>query len=407
MVSRDGDAPGAGSTMRAMQARQLGTHQWLATTLESIGDAVMATDPEGRVTFMNPVAEALTGWARGDALGLPSDEVLRLVDEGGATVPDPVTRALTERTTVRLPRATSLVARSGDSLRVDDSAAPIFDAEGALLGGVIVFRDVTKQVQQEQRLAHIECLASIGTLSAGMAHEINNPLTYVQANIRFSLERLATVCEALGDHSPETAPGARVAETVGRLREMEQMLTEAAEGAERVRQVVEDLKKLTRARTTRTPVDHSDVLESAGAGSPPARSSAPCPPLGPRGRVLVVDDEAFVAQVVARALHAEHDVTVVLDGRSALAKLSADGAYDVIFCDLMMPTMRGIELYRSVLAEHPALAARFVFMTGSVYSPGVEDFLAGTGIAHLDKPLDLPSLRAIARARANDRTTTA
>jgi len=164
--------------------------QWCSTTLESIGDGVIATDPGERITFMNAVAEHLTGWSRDEARGRSLADVLRLVDGAGAPIPCPVTRAMAERKVEKLPRNTSLVARSGAKLRVGDSTTPILDAQDVLLGGVVIFRDLTESVRMEERVTQSECLAAIGTMSAGMAHEINNPLTYVMGNIALSLEQL-------------------------------------------------------------------------------------------------------------------------------------------------------------------------------------------------------------------------
>jgi PAS domain S-box-containing protein len=128
--------------------------RWLASTLESMGDAVIAADAEGRVTFANEVAEALTGWDRSAALGKRLDEVLSLVDpETRAPVADLVRRVVSQETVIEIGDCL-LVARDGRERPVDDSAAPIRDAAGNVIGVVVVFRDVGARKQVEERLHH-------------------------------------------------------------------------------------------------------------------------------------------------------------------------------------------------------------------------------------------------------------
>ena len=118
----------------------------MRTTLASIGDAVISTDASGLVTFMNPVAEKLTGWPRTEALGRPLTEVFQIVnDRTRRPVDNPALRAIHEGTVVGLANHTVLVARDGTERPIDDSAAPIRDESGRPLGAVLVFRDVTER----------------------------------------------------------------------------------------------------------------------------------------------------------------------------------------------------------------------------------------------------------------------
>jgi PAS domain S-box-containing protein len=140
---------------RAEEERERALSLW-STTLASIGDAVIATDLEGRVNFMNPVAESLTGWAVAEARGRPLQEVFSIInEETRRTVPNPVTRVLREGVIVGLANHTVLVRRNGTDIPIDDSAAPIRDASGALYGAVLVFRDVTEDKQREARRAFL------------------------------------------------------------------------------------------------------------------------------------------------------------------------------------------------------------------------------------------------------------
>jgi PAS domain S-box-containing protein len=120
--------------------------EWLRITLSSIGDAVIATDAEGRVTFMNGVAESLTGWAEADANGRPLSDVFRIVNEQTRLpVENPALRALQERAIVGLANHTVLIAQDGTERAIEDSAAPMKDDGGEVVGSVLVFRDVTER----------------------------------------------------------------------------------------------------------------------------------------------------------------------------------------------------------------------------------------------------------------------
>jgi diguanylate cyclase (GGDEF)-like protein/PAS domain S-box-containing protein len=118
----------------------------LRVTLRSIGDAVITTDRNGRVEFLNPVAEGLTGWSLEDARGKPIEQVFHVVsEESHRSVDNPVTLSLAEERPVGLPERTLLIARDGNEIGVEDSTAPIRDLQGNSLGAVVVFHDVTAQ----------------------------------------------------------------------------------------------------------------------------------------------------------------------------------------------------------------------------------------------------------------------
>ena len=124
--------------------------EWFETTLESIGDAVIATDVQARVAFMNPVAERLTGWRLDDARGRACDDVFRIVNENTrATVESPVARVLAEGVVVGLANHTVLIAADGTERPIDDSGAPIRNRSGRIVGVVLVFRDVTERRRSE------------------------------------------------------------------------------------------------------------------------------------------------------------------------------------------------------------------------------------------------------------------
>jgi PAS domain S-box-containing protein len=127
--------------------------EWCRVTLASIGDAVITTDIEGRLTFLNAVAESLTGWTLQEAVGQPLDGVFRIInEESRRTVENPTSRALREGVVVGLANHTLLIAKDGAERPIDDSAAPIRNEQGEVAGVVLVFRDVTERRRNEQHL---------------------------------------------------------------------------------------------------------------------------------------------------------------------------------------------------------------------------------------------------------------
>ena len=139
--------------------------QQAALTLNAIGDAVLSTDVLGRVTYLNPVAERMTGWSRREAEGRPITEVLRLVDAATRKPPqNPLGQAVEFDSVFGLTPNCLLVGRGGVETAIEDSAAPIHDREGLVIGAVIVFRDVGEaraRSQQALHLAHHDALTAL------------------------------------------------------------------------------------------------------------------------------------------------------------------------------------------------------------------------------------------------------
>jgi diguanylate cyclase (GGDEF)-like protein/PAS domain S-box-containing protein len=127
----------------------------LRITLYSIGDAVICTDADMRITFMNPIAEQLTGWAMSEADRQPLDEVFRIVDEHtGLTIASPVEECLRHMRPFYLQDGAVLVSRGGDRMNVQDSAAPVRTASGEIIGAVLVFQDITRAHELQKQLTH-------------------------------------------------------------------------------------------------------------------------------------------------------------------------------------------------------------------------------------------------------------
>lgn len=146
---------------RSRQAREAERLRIWQTILASIGDGVIATDPVGRVTFLNPVAEHLTGWKTDEARGQWLADVFRIVNETTRKpVENPALRALQTGTIVGLANHTLLIARDGTERPIDDSASPIRDVDGTVAGAVLVFRDITERKKAEVAQARLAAIVA-------------------------------------------------------------------------------------------------------------------------------------------------------------------------------------------------------------------------------------------------------
>ena len=226
---------------------------------------------------------------------------------------------------------------------------------------VVAFaRDVTERKAIERKLIETDRLAALGTLAAGVAHEINNPLTYAQ----LSLQRIERD-PAMPDHLREY------------LRDIEH-------GIARVASIMQSLRTFPGAASAVTDI-------------PSRPEHSPAPPPGPitaatpRRRVLIVDDQRLVRDTIARVLVGNHDVTAVDSGLAALTAI-ASATYDVIVCDVMMPGVDGREVHRRIATAHPGVERRIVFITGGTFAPDVDAFLASCGNRCLAKPFGIEQI---------------
>jgi PAS domain S-box-containing protein len=289
------------ATERRMYERDiLASRNLFQTTLASIGDGVIATDPAGLVTFINPVAEALSGWNPEDAVGRPIEEVLVLLRENSTVrVDNPIRKALLEGMTIGLANHTVLLTRDGRSIPIDDSASPILDANGAMLGAVLVFRDITAQRKSERDLreAHEELQRSAAELrrsnedlsqfAHAASHDLRSPLNTV---VQFSelLER----------------------EYGERLGEGKQLLDFVTSSAQRMRNLIDDLLSYARVSTeaarTFEPVDANLLLQTAieNLGGPIEATGAiiTCDPL-PILRVSGTSIVQLFQNLIGNAVH--------------------------------------------------------------------------------------------------------
>lgn len=240
-----------GAVRRADSGRQValmdlrGQREWLSTTLGSIGDGVIATDPSGSVLLLNRVAEELTGWTASEARGRPIWVVFRVVDEETRKpVDDPALRALREREVSRMESGAMLITRDDKELPVEHSGAPIIGQDGSLAGAVLVFRDVTERRRTAQRQTML-----VGELN----HRVKNALAIVQSLVQASLRQAK---------DPTTQTMARtLAERLRALHRAHDLLLESQWSGASLKAMVErELEPYKRDGGPKVVIKGSDVL---------------------------------------------------------------------------------------------------------------------------------------------------
>jgi PAS domain S-box-containing protein len=492
----------------------------LRSILDSMGHGVLVADAAGDITHRNAAADRIFTTVPRDAAGtavgvFAGDRVTPI-----AAADIPLMRAIRGEA---IDAFEQFVYRGDDGAWYSVNARPLVDG-GTTRGGVAVFHDVTAEKAAAARQLVGDRLASLGTLAAGVGHEINNPLQSILTNLEL-------VGRELGELARDVPPA--------RLATLTSELADARVALERMRDITRDLKLFTRADDdVRGSVDVERVLESSirlagneirhraklvrsytavppvyanesrlgqvfvnllvnaaqaipegradayeirivtsrvgdrvrivvadtGCGMPPevvarvftpffttkpvgvgtglglaichqlvtmyggdiavdsmvgrgtsvtvtlpahAGTSAPArkptavvPPARGRARVLVVDDEPLVTASINRALGDEHDVTALADPHEALALVGSGRRFDLILCDLMMPTGTGMDLFDGLKRVAPDQAELIVFMTGGAFTARMRAFLDGVANPRLEKPFSMQTLRALINARA-------
>ncbi len=487
----------------------------LVNALEKAGDAIEITDSNGEIIYTNPAFERLTGYSAPEARGRTPSQLLRS-DKNPAGFYEKMEEV------VRGGEVWQGVCfgkrKDGSPFDQDLTVWPVRDRDGVLTHFVAVRRDVTEKRLAEEALRVSERMASVGTLAAGVAHEINNPLTYVVSNV--------AVVEDLLSQPPNSLSAEDRDEAIEALRD-------ASVGAARVRDIVASLKTLSRADEEAVgPLDVEAVLESSikiamnevkhraslsrdydsvpfvhgneaklgqvflnlivnaaqaigdgharentirlatstdaegravveisdsGCGIPPEvlpnifdpfyttkpigvgtglglsichgivrgmggsitaesevgkgttfRVAMPAAAKEPRQRVdskicrrenadrrlriLIIDDDRVSAKTLARRLRA-HEVKVTGNGRDGLLAIEKD-TFDIIFCDVMMPDMTGVDVHDKLGEHHPELLARVVFVTGGAFTARTQKFLSTVANPCLQKPFSQGGLEA-------------
>ncbi|GAO04592.1 ATP-binding protein [Anaeromyxobacter sp. PSR-1] len=292
---------------------------------ESATDVIWMVDASRRLTYVSPAVQRLAGWTPEEAcrlrwprlLSVPSIERIRsALARLGAVAPhaQPFADALIEH---------EVVAKDGRRVQAESRFSLLWSADGQVLGAIGVTRDVTERREMQARVHVAERMASLGTMAAGVAHEVNNPLTYVYGNVAFALERLGSL-DARGRQAP--------------LGEALQALREALAGADRVRHIVRDLKAFSRAENDRLePVDVVRVIEGClkMTGTLTRERAQVILRLGPVPRVLA--SEARIGQVmlnlVVNAAHAIPEGDPGANRIEVSTALAADGRVEVAVAD--------------------------------------------------------------------------
>ncbi len=227
--------------------------EWLRVTLASIGDAVITTDTEGRVTSLNPVAEALTGWTQAQAQGMPLERIFHIINElSRQPVENPAARALRDGQVVGLANHTVLLARDGTERAVDDSAAPIKDGRGHVIGVVLIFRDVTERRRVEREIARLnrelqqrvnEFQTLLDVIPIGIAVADDPGCQHIWSNPAMArLLRLPAGANISLSAPPEERAGFRVFENGRELAPHELPMQQAVATGREVRAVKHDIR---------------------------------------------------------------------------------------------------------------------------------------------------------------------
>ena len=251
------------------------------TTLASLLEAVVTTDTQGRITYMNESAATLTGWRADEAVGKPVGEVVRVVDDRlRQPVENSAQRALREARDVPVAHRFLLVARTGEGhTPIDDSAAPIRDPQGHITGAVLVFRDISQRKRSQDAL--IEADRRKDEFLAVLAHELRNPLAPLRNAIQ--IVRMA-------NHDPAT------------VRPLWGMMERQIHQMVRLIDDLLDVSRITRGKLQlrKEPVEIASVVESALEMSGPIveRSKHAVEVSIPEGRHMVEGDRARLVQVI-------------------------------------------------------------------------------------------------------------
>src|SRR5512147_2413297 len=222
-----------------------GQREWLSTTLGSIGDGVIATDPSGSVLLLNRIAEQMTGWTVAEARGRPIWEVFRVIDAGTRKpVDDPALKALRERAVTRLESGALLVTRDEREIPVEHSGAPILGFDGSLAGAVLIFRDVTERRRTAQRQTML-----VGELN----HRVKNALAIVQSLVQASLRQATS--------RPAQAMAQTLAERLQALHRAHDLLLESQWSGASLKAMVErELDPYRREGGPKIMIKGNDVL---------------------------------------------------------------------------------------------------------------------------------------------------
>ncbi|MSP62299.1 MAG: PAS domain S-box protein [Myxococcales bacterium] len=489
-----------------------------------------------QIVYANPAFARSLGYGPDELCGKP---ILDLLQPEERDAVDAGLRYVSDSSDVGPFGETHFLRQDGEVATLELAPVQLIQFEGAS-ATLLVARDVTENKKMQARLLLADRMVSVGTLAAGVAHEINNPLACVIANLDYVAEDLARIteeCRALQAEVAVLRGTSQKRGVVDRLADLAEPLRDTRVAAERVRLVVRDLKTFSRSdEDWRGPVQVRQVMESSinmawneirhrarlvkdyqtvppvdgnearlgqvflnllvnaaqaipegdagrneirvstrqdaegrvvvevsdtGAGILPHqrrrifdpffttkpvgvgtglglpichgivtglggtievesevgrgsifRVTLPAakldqiperektaPQRGPRGLLLFIDDEPSIGAIAQRVLGQDHDLVFQSSAREALRLLTGGARFDLIFCDLMMPEMTGMDLHAALHREAPELLDRLIFLTGGAFTPRAREFLESVPNPRLEKPFDIRELRALISER--------
>lgn len=489
--------------------------------LDAAPDSI-AVGTRARFVYANPALVRLLGYSRME--DVTEAPLTRHVYAADMPLARHMARTLLVRGEAPPPTRIRGVRKDGTVFPLELRVIPIeWDGEPAMLG---IARDLTERRRVQAQLIRADRLAAMGTLAAGVAHEINNPLAYLMLNLQYVMRELPRFdgdparLELLLERLAEAEHGARrVSAIVGDLRtfarpeqvergpvsvgravasavkvassqirhrarlveeygavplvegsatRLEQvflnLLVNAAQAIPEGNPDANEIRVATRQEDDRVVVEIRDtgsgiapeilnrvfdpffttkprgvgtglglpisrgIIQALGGeiaiesvvgrgttirvslpalptadvrSSPEATAQHPLSHVSPRpegadrSRILVVDDEPLVADMLKRTLSDAHDVTVATDAQTALEYVLAGREYDLIFCDLLMPRMSGMDLFEALRDRAPGVERRIVFMTGGAFTERAAQFLATVPNQKMSKPFDLTELERV------------
>lgn len=236
------------------EAAERAQREWWRVTLSSIGDAVITTDGEGRINYINSTARTLTGWTLEEASGQPLDHVFNIVnEESRLPVESPIAKVLREGVIVGLANHTALIAKDGSEIPIDDSGAPIRDDQGRILGAVLIFRDITAQKQNERAREQLLISEHHAREQAEQASRLKDEfVATISHELRAPLNAILGWARLLRGGKLDAEASAKAVETIER-------------SAENQARLIEDLLDISRIITGKLQLEMRTIDSTAAA----------------------------------------------------------------------------------------------------------------------------------------------
>lgn len=350
---------------KAVQDRIHESERRFAATLSSIGDAVISTDDRGRLTFINPVGEKLTGWTLPEAAERPVGEVFRLIDETRGSVDDPVAEILGHEVDPATGIQYVLRARSGSDLTIDVSGAPIIDGRGEMKGAVLVFRDMTQRNETtealqklKEDLARMSRLTAIGELAVSVAHEMNQPLMAIVTNAAAAMSWLKSgspnIEEAVQAIDWVLRDGHRAGEVLSGILALARN-SRPKVGPLSIRSVIEEVQLLTKSELRQKGVvvetRYDGEVDSVNGDRIQLQQVLINLVMNGAEAMATIEGERKVLQIVLSGRNSSIEVSVS-DNGVGLDPDTADRAFEAFFTTKATGIGMGLSICRSIIEAH-------------------------------------------------------